>query len=326
MPTLDDDSKVMDVSKPSQAKPVATSRPVIAPIVSEPAKDETVSVKTESTKPPKAAEPSEGKKVIAPVSDDMQPGAESVASDPKDSSAEPSGGEQEGDDSAAVDELVSKAETKREAAKKAEEQAKKDAELQALIDSKQYVVPISGSGGKSGRSKLVMLALVMVVLLCGGYLLADAGAFGKDIKLPFEIIKDKSEASDSVADMPANVASKEDSEDKEVGDSKPASQEDEEKNTSPSITPEVRSRDTDRKNELKNLQQRLETYFNDNARYPARLSDLDLSLDVDELTDDLGQPYQYQSDGNTYTLRAQLENPDDPDGEDGVYILLSVNQ
>jgi type II secretion system protein G len=47
---------------------------------------------------------------------------------------------------------------------------------------------------------------------------------------------------------------------------------------------QARGRDTDRKNELKNLQQKLETYFNDNDEYPAALSNLDPAPTTDETT------------------------------------------
>ncbi len=91
---------------------------------------------------------------------------------------------------------------------------------------------------------------------------------------------------------------------------------------------QMRGRDTDRKNALKNLQQRLESYYNDNAVYPATLQDLGYTLSKDQVTDPLGRPYSYLAgaDLQTYTLAAELENKDDRDAEqDGRYVLHSVN-
>lgn len=97
---------------------------------------------------------------------------------------------------------------------------------------------------------------------------------------------------------------------------------------------QARGRDTDRKNDLKNIQTQLETYFNDNGSYPELLDDL-----VDGYMDAIPEPprntdpdYEagYESeDGTTYTLEVTLENandPDTPEGDDATYSLSSVNQ
>lgn len=86
-----------------------------------------------------------------------------------------------------------------------------------------------------------------------------------------------------------------------------------------------KGRDTDRKNELKNLQTMLETFFNDNDRYPLTLQALP-NVTTEQLTDDTGAAYRYDSDGDSYTLSASLENADDRDAINGVYIIYSVNQ
>lgn len=96
---------------------------------------------------------------------------------------------------------------------------------------------------------------------------------------------------------------------------------------------QARGRDSDRKNEIKNLQQRLETHFNDNGSYPASLSDLNPAPSAEETTGPRNDEYSYtqQDDGDAYELYAVLENDSDPDGEtsdDGKhrYIVRSVNQ
>lgn len=91
---------------------------------------------------------------------------------------------------------------------------------------------------------------------------------------------------------------------------------------------QARGRDTDRKNELKNLQQKLETYFNDNGSYPLTATwEADLGTTADETEGPRADDYTYASDGDTYTLTADLENDDDPDADgSGNYVLNSVNQ
>lgn len=94
---------------------------------------------------------------------------------------------------------------------------------------------------------------------------------------------------------------------------------------------QARGRDTDRKNELKNLQTRLETYFNDNGEYPstdtaAMVAALGGSATDDEYVDPRNNPYVYEStDGTSFTLTADLENDSDPDATSGNYVLNSVN-
>jgi type IV pilus assembly protein PilA len=96
---------------------------------------------------------------------------------------------------------------------------------------------------------------------------------------------------------------------------------------------QARGRDTDRKNDLKNLQQKLETYFNDNDEYPGR-EDADAMEDAKITASDFEGPrdstYEYSCDGadpcQSYTLSVTLENDKDKDAQNGVYQLRSVNQ
>lgn len=93
---------------------------------------------------------------------------------------------------------------------------------------------------------------------------------------------------------------------------------------------QARGRDTDRKNELKNLQQKLETYFGDNDQYPAAGTwQTDLDVSDDEITGPRSDAYTYTPAGDqqSYTLTADLENDDDKDADaNGNYVLTSVNE
>lgn len=92
---------------------------------------------------------------------------------------------------------------------------------------------------------------------------------------------------------------------------------------------QARGRDSDRKNELKNLQQRLETHFGDHDEYPASLDDLNPAPNEDERTGPRQDDYVYEPAGDqqSYTLTARLENDQDKDAnDDGEYVLNSTNQ
>ena len=95
---------------------------------------------------------------------------------------------------------------------------------------------------------------------------------------------------------------------------------------------QARGRDTDRKNELKNLQQKLETHFNDNDEYPATLAGLNPAPSADETTGPRQDAYTYTPaavdgvDNQSYTLTATLENDQDKDAVAGVFTLNSTNQ
>lgn len=100
-----------------------------------------------------------------------------------------------------------------------------------------------------------------------------------------------------------------------------------------------RGRDTERKNDLKNISQKLETYFNDNTSYPA--GDMSTVATALELDDEAIQDPKTKDDYTyvalptgctdaceSYTLTATLENKDDSAAIDsnGTYEVKSVNQ
>ena len=92
---------------------------------------------------------------------------------------------------------------------------------------------------------------------------------------------------------------------------------------------QARGRDSDRKNELKNLQQKLETHFGDEDAYPATLAGLTPAPTADETTGPRSDAYTYTpaADSQSYTLSADLENDEDKDADaSGNYVLTSVNQ
>lgn len=100
-----------------------------------------------------------------------------------------------------------------------------------------------------------------------------------------------------------------------------------------------RARDATRKNDLKRIQASLESYYQENGNYPAKLEDLEKGSTpyINKLPKDpkTGADYVYITGGNppsSYTLEAVLENKNDKDlkttGNDpskGIYKIFSFN-
>lgn len=105
---------------------------------------------------------------------------------------------------------------------------------------------------------------------------------------------------------------------------------------------QARGRDTDRKNELKNVQTKLETFFNDNGRYPDDFAEAvsDADVTTEEQTGPRDDAYVYtpgdcdtaSTNCGSYEIYAVLENDNDPDGatdstsNEHRYTLSSVNE
>jgi general secretion pathway protein G len=91
-----------------------------------------------------------------------------------------------------------------------------------------------------------------------------------------------------------------------------------------------RARDDTRKNDLRNIQQSLETYHNDQVSYPTTAEGLAVLAPsyINEVPNDPnGAAYGYESDAPSYTLTADLENDNDQDADgNGNYVITSVNQ
>ena len=227
MPAKKSEPKIMDVSKPGKSAPPRTSRPVIVghgPM----AKDSTVveEVKEPDTLNEPAVAPSTSHKKIVPLGDSEKP-ADAPAEEPKPDEVKPEEkqpdevaaeppkeespkeeppkeepaneksdedkGESDSSDSGAVDAMAEQAEAKKKADKEAEAAIAKQQEIQKLVDSKKYNVPIGHDSTKKGGSKVALiLLLVILVLAAGAYLAADAGVVkvnGFDV--PYHLIGDK---------------------------------------------------------------------------------------------------------------------------------------
>jgi hypothetical protein len=160
----------------------ATPEPEASPVIEEtlPSKKDTTKPVTPETPTPIATDTEETPKTEQ--TSEKKPEVTDTVSDAPESS-----------DAAGVDALVDGVETKKEQAKKAEEQIKKDAALEELIASKKYFVPIgvesSSPNHKKSSPVFIILLVLILVLLGAGYLAVDAKLLDVDIKLPYDLIK-----------------------------------------------------------------------------------------------------------------------------------------
>ncbi len=122
-----------------------------------------------------------------------------------------------------------------------------------------------------------------------------------------------------------------------VSNPKPAPQSSNPSSTKPSeVTPEATQRDTQRKTDLTTLATALEVYKREKGTYPAG-SDISVVyglqyttppyisyINYDPSSDAQTKiKYSYTSDGSSFTLAARLEDPADPDSQNGYYIVKS---
>lgn len=116
-----------------------------------------------------------------PDSEEVKP-EEEAAEKPEENSAETP----ETSEAAAVDVLAEVSQNKKTENKELAEEAKRDAALQQLIDSKKYVVPLAHDSSKrSGGKGALVILLVLILLAAGAYLAIDAKLIDVNVNLPY---------------------------------------------------------------------------------------------------------------------------------------------
>lgn len=179
---------VFDVSKPGKSAPSATSRPVIVnhgPMMKDPMVSDPDDTDKKDDKPTAAT--SESRKIIAPPSDleKEEPASEDTpATESEDSKAD----KKKSAEQAVVDAVVDQA-GKKKKSQPTEEELAKQIEVEKLIESKKYFVPI-GEVTRRRNARRLMIGLVAFVLigLVGSYLAVDAKLLDIGVDLPFNII------------------------------------------------------------------------------------------------------------------------------------------
>ena len=72
----------------------------------------------------------------------------------------------------------------------AEEQAKRDAEVQQLITSKKYFVPLAHDSSKKHTSKApAVIILILILLAAGAYAVVDLGLVKPGFDVPYHVLK-----------------------------------------------------------------------------------------------------------------------------------------
>jgi len=211
------EEKVFDIASPGKSIPSASGRPIIVshkPNVSDPMVAPTTQ-KTESEKTDEKSDtPSAGegaemvmaapkKNRIEPLHTDIKPDAVKEGTDEEEKKEGPNLGEpaeapaadsvqdtdQPKDNEAseeiadAANEVTTKKQAQSEAAKQEAEAAKRQAEVDALINNKQFFVPINAVQ-KRRSMKLVIFLLVLILILLGFLIAWDAEVFNLGAKAP----------------------------------------------------------------------------------------------------------------------------------------------
>ena len=187
------EKKIVDVKRPEKVTPSASSRPIIVSSRPVLATDPMMIQKPEGEAPAEAVPITRTAKTIKPVSDDMQAPEESkepagaeeaAAQDAPASPEEPQEtAEVEAEDTPAVrdsEAATSAAEAEADAAKQARE-----AELESLILSGKYAVPINAVSRKRTRMHVIffsVLAVILALLLID--VLLDAGVVSAPDSVP----------------------------------------------------------------------------------------------------------------------------------------------
>lgn len=192
---------VFDVSKPGETAASPTSRPIIVSHKSILKKDPMMSADEDKPDDEKEKEaplrPKREAKLEPPSAEEKKPEAEkespepAPASDENPKEEEPADNAPESSDAGAIDALAGETSTKKEQQKAEEEAAKKKAEVDKLIASKKYYLPIHDTayGGSNAFTWFINSLLVILLLAAGAILAHDAGYIDLGLDLPFDLIE-----------------------------------------------------------------------------------------------------------------------------------------
>lgn len=93
-------------------------------------------------------------------------------------------------DTAEIDSLATSAEAKKNSAKEAEDEQKKNDKIQELVESRRYFAPIVEGGHKASSQRFASwLLLFLLLATIAVYLAIDAGYLDVGISLPVDLIK-----------------------------------------------------------------------------------------------------------------------------------------
>lgn len=157
--------------------------------------------------------------------------------------------EQAAEETATVNAVASKARDRGAESKKAEEERKKQENIQHLIESKRFFLPIKTSK-KHRRSRTVALFVLLMVLAAGGFAAANGYLDLSDLKLPGGYSRDSSDEEPNIFPV-------------QPEHEQPAAEEQAE-----DVAAVTKARDTERKSDIDSIVSSLEGFFVENDRYP----------------------------------------------------------
>jgi hypothetical protein len=191
---------VDDVSKPGEATPSSTSRPIINDHrASINQADPMVTEHRPGTKSPILA--NSERKIIAPLTDTEkaettvatdkpaeEATVESSASD-KETKTEEKPAEQASEGAAVVDAVADQAADKRKQAEVDKKEQEHQEELHKLIEEKTYNLPIGEAKRKRNTRISTGMLILLLAIVVGAYLAIDAGLIKVNIPLPYQFFK-----------------------------------------------------------------------------------------------------------------------------------------
>ncbi len=190
-----DISKTMDVSKPGRSTPDTSARPVIVTnrsIVQDP------TLKDDSKDDSKQADKTfaRGEKTITPVSKITPQDSTTDETKPAETPAPPAAASEKFDiakerakEAAVVDAVADQAtEDKKKQNKDSDAEIARKKALEKLVADKKYFVPI-GQVSRRRNRRAVLVFVILLILIIGGYLALDAEIIKSSISLPFDLVK-----------------------------------------------------------------------------------------------------------------------------------------
>ena len=197
-----DPKKLMDVSKPGKTAPSTTAKPVIVghkpllqqdPMVNPSGAEDKEEINTEASHAAKVIEPPTEAEQAPQTDEAEQTEAVETPTEPEKTeeqtpALEPAKETEPAEDnSAVVDAVAEQANAKKKTDELSQEEKKKQEAVAKLIEEKTYFVPIKIASRKR-NARATIFILIVLLLLVGVYLAADAGIISLPFKLPIHII------------------------------------------------------------------------------------------------------------------------------------------
>lgn len=105
------------------------------------------------------------------------------------------------DESASIDAVVNQSSLKKANQDEENKRKEQEAAVQKLVDDKTYFVH-TGQPKASRAFRYIMSVIVLLLVLGGAYVAADAGAFGSNIKVPYHVLPQSADTTTTATPAP----------------------------------------------------------------------------------------------------------------------------